>query len=60
VAEIRDIEEGPTRRPSISFWGHREIRDPGDKRLVHFEIVKRDTPISGGQLSAYPEKWKPP
>jgi hypothetical protein len=33
--------------------GHRDIRDPGDKVFVHFGIVKRDTPMSGSQLSAH-------
>jgi hypothetical protein len=36
--------------PSV-FGVHRDIGDPGDKWLVHFEIAICETPISGGQLS---------
>jgi hypothetical protein len=32
---------------------HRDIGDPGDKLFVHFGIAKRDTPMSGSQLSAH-------
>jgi hypothetical protein len=31
---------------------HRDIGDPGDKLFVHFGIAKRDTPMSGSQLSS--------
>jgi hypothetical protein len=32
--------------------GNRDIRDPGHKGFVHFEIVIREIPMSGVQLSA--------
>jgi hypothetical protein len=37
--------------PSV-FGVHRDIGDLSDKWFVHLEIAIRETPISGGQLSA--------
>jgi hypothetical protein len=52
VATISAIGKVPTGKHPSEFGVHRDIGDPGDKWFVHFEIAIRETPISGGQLSA--------
>jgi hypothetical protein len=58
VATISVIGKSPDKEDVHRCWGHRDIGDPGDKLFVHFGIAKRETPISGGQLSARQRKGK--
>jgi hypothetical protein len=53
VAVIERHREKPDSEASYRHIGDRDIINPVDKWFVHFEIVIRETPISGGQLSAH-------
>jgi hypothetical protein len=51
------MSSGKSRQGSIHrCLVHRDIGDPGDKLFVHFGIAKRDTPMSGSQLSSQQRK----
>jgi hypothetical protein len=55
VAEIRAIGKSPDKGAVHRCLVHWDIRDPGDELFVHFGIAKRDTSMSGSQLST---RWK--
>ena len=48
VVEIEVIGESPDEEAIHRSLAHRDIEDLGDKLSVHFGIVKRKTPMSGG------------
>jgi hypothetical protein len=60
VAEIRAIGKSPDKGAVHRCLVHRDIGDPGDELFVNFGIVKRDTPMSGSQLSARRKGKKEP
>jgi hypothetical protein len=52
VAAINVIGKSPDKEDVHRCLVHRDIGDPGDKLFVHFGIAKRDTPMSGSQMSS--------
>jgi hypothetical protein len=59
VEEIRAFGRFPERKAIYRHYGNREIRNPVDKRSIHFGIansripIRRKAPLCGGQLTSY-------
>jgi hypothetical protein len=53
VAAISVIEKSPDKEAIHHCLVHQDIGDPGDKWFMHFGIMNRDTPMSGGHLSSH-------
>jgi hypothetical protein len=53
VATIDAIGKSPDNEAIHRRLVHRDIGNPVDVGFMHFGIAKRETPMSGGQLSAH-------